>query len=139
MKPRLIEGNIFRDDRGAISFVNDFNLKDIVRFYIVENAEGHEKRGWHGHKYDHKNFYCIQGSFKIGYVKIDNWEHPSDELVPESVVLTQTKSSLLHIPPGYANMVISLEPNSRLLSFSTLQLDQTEGDSVRYDIERWIL
>lgn len=137
MEVTLFKGNIFKDERGCVSFVNDFKFTDIERFYIVSNSEGNPIRAWQGHKLDSKNFYCIQGSFRIYYVKIDNWETPSANLKVESVVLDENASNVLHIPAGYANAIQSLEKNSRLLSFSTLPLDQVKDDDVRYDKNTW--
>jgi dTDP-4-dehydrorhamnose 3,5-epimerase-like enzyme len=137
MKPKLIEGNIFSDSRGSVSFVNDFKFTDIERFYIITNSEENPIRAWQGHKLDAKNFYCVEGSFKVSFVKIDNWEHPSKQLKVESVVLKSSQSKVLQIPFGYANAVESLEKNSKLISFSTLALDQAPNDDVRFEPSYW--
>jgi dTDP-4-dehydrorhamnose 3,5-epimerase-like enzyme len=134
MEATVIEGNVFTDQRGSVSFVNDFKFLGIERFYIIENSEMHPLRVWQGHKLDSKNFYCIKGSFKISFVKVDNWENPSSDLKVESMVLTAGVSAVLNIPFGYANAIKSLEKGSRLLSFSTLPLDQVSNDDVRFDV-----
>jgi dTDP-4-dehydrorhamnose 3,5-epimerase-like enzyme len=137
MKPKFIEGKVFSDSRGSVSFVNDFKFTDIARFYIITNSEENPIRAWQGHKLDSKNFYCVQGSFKVSFVKIDNWEQPSKELKVESVLLKSSESKVLHIPFGYANSVESLEKNSKLISFSTLPLDQAPNDDVRFEPHYW--
>lgn len=137
MEAAIIEGNVFTDQRGSVSFVNDFKFLGIERFYIIENSEMHPIRAWQGHKLDSKNFYCIAGSFKISFVKVDNWENPSPDLNVESVVLSAGVSAVLNIPFGYANAIKSLEKGSRLLSFSTLPLDQVSSDDVRFDVNTW--
>jgi dTDP-4-dehydrorhamnose 3,5-epimerase-like enzyme len=137
MEPKLIEGNIFFDKRGEVAFVNDFDFSDIKRFYTVTNSMDNKIRAWQGHKLDAKNFYCVLGSFKIHYVKIDNWENPSPDLVVQTVILEATKSAVLHVPPGYANAIESLESNSKLLSFSTIELDQVSQDDVRFEPQTW--
>ncbi|MBB1194902.1 hypothetical protein DNC80_14625 [Flavobacterium sp. SOK18b] len=137
MIPKIIQGGSFSDHRGTVSYVNDFSFKDIERFYIITNSEEHPLRAWQGHKIDAKNFYCLSGSFRIHYVKIDNWENPSKDVTIETVILTTSESKILHIPAGYANAIESLEPNSKLLSFSTLPLDQVKEDDVRLDAEYW--
>ena len=71
------------------------------------------------------------------YVKIDNWESPSKDLKVESVLLSATESDVLHIPEGYANAIESLEEGSKLMSFSTLHLDRTSEDDVRFDSDMW--
>jgi dTDP-4-dehydrorhamnose 3,5-epimerase-like enzyme len=137
MIPRIIEGQVFEDYRGSVSFVNDFKFNEIERFYIITNSEENPIRAWQGHKIDCKNFYCIQGSFRIHYVKIDNWESPSKDLVIKSELLIASESKILHIPNGYANAIESLENGAKLISFSTLPLDKISDDDVRYDINTW--
>ena len=139
MTPKLIEGGNFSDNRGTLSYVNDFSFKDIERFYIISNSDTHPVRAWQGHKLDAKNFYCLSGSFRIHYVKIDNWENPSKDLAIETVILTVSESKILHIPAGYANAIESLEPDSKLISFSTLPLSNVSEDDVRYDANYWML
>jgi dTDP-4-dehydrorhamnose 3,5-epimerase-like enzyme len=137
MKPKIIEGSIFSDSRGSVSFVNDFKFTDIARFYVITNSEENPMRAWQGHKLDSKNFYCVQGSFRVSFVKIDNWEQPSKDLEVESVILKSSESKVLHIPFGFANAVESLEKDSKLISFSTLPLDQVPNDDVRFEPNYW--
>lgn len=137
--PRLIKGGIHTDSRGQISFVNDMKFDAIERFYIIGNSAENPLRAWQGHKIDNKYFYCIQGTIKVHYVKIDNWESPSKDLKVENVTLSAAESNVLHIPEGYANAIQSLEKGSKLISFSTLPLDRTGEDDVRFDSDMWAL
>lgn len=137
MEPRLIEGGIFSDHRGTLSFVNDFNFPDIQRFYVISNTENHPIRAWQGHKLDNKYFYCIQGVFRISYVKIDSWVLPSKDLEVKSSILEATKSNILYIPHGYANAIEALEKDSKLISFATLPLDRLHEDDIRFDSNTW--
>ncbi len=138
-QPRLIEGGIHTDHRGQISFVNGMVFDAIVRFYIISNSEEQSLRAWQGHRIDNKYFYCVQGSIRVHFVKVDNWESPSKDLSVESVLLSATESKVLHIPEGYANAIESLELGSKLISFSTLPLDRTSEDDVRFDSGMWHL
>jgi dTDP-4-dehydrorhamnose 3,5-epimerase-like enzyme len=137
MIPKIIQGGNFSDHRGTISFVNDFSFKDIERFYIISNSDDSPIRAWQGHKLDAKNFYCLTGSFKIHFVKVDNWEEPSKNVIIETILMSESDSKLVHIPPGYANAVESLESNSKLISFSTLPLSDVRNDDVRYPSDYW--
>lgn len=137
MKPKVIQGGRFEDYRGSISYVNDFNFSDIERFYIISNSQENPIRAWQGHKLDAKNFYCLSGSFKIHFVKIDDWENPSKVLIIETVFVSEADSKIVHIPAGYANAVESLEENSKLMSFSTLPLANVSEDDVRYPSDYW--
>ncbi|CAD0008507.1 WxcM-like domain-containing protein [Flavobacterium salmonis] len=137
MDSNIIQGGNFSDHRGTISYVNDFSFKDIERFYIISNSDENPIRAWQGHKLDAKNFYCINGSFKIHFVKIDNWENPSKELKVETIIMSASDSKILHVPAGHANAIESLEINSKLISFSTLPLTKVSDDDVRYTSDYW--
>ena len=136
-KPTIIEGGFFEDARGSLSFVNDFKFDKIERFYMISNSDAKPLRAWQGHKFDEKNFFCVQGSFKISFVLIDNWENPSKLLKVESQVIKSTESNIIHIPAGYANAILSLESNSKLISFSTLPLSKIKDDDVRFEPNTW--
>ena len=136
-QPRLIEGGIHTDHRGQISFVNGMKFDEIVRFYILSNSEQQPLRAWQGHKIDNKYFYCVQGVIRVHFVKVDHWEFPSKDLVVESVVRSANESKVLHIPEGYANAIESLEPGSKLISFSTLPLERTAHDDVQFSVDTW--
>lgn len=137
--PQLIKGGIHTDQRGQISFVNAMKFDAIERFYIISNSAENPLRAWQGHKIDHKYFYCIQGVIRVHYVKIDNWESPSKNLKVESVMLSADQSNVLYIPEGYANAIESLEVGSKLISFSTLALDRTSEDDLRFPSDMWIV
>jgi len=137
MNPKVIQGGNFSDHRGSISYVNDFTFENIERFYIISNSDENPIRAWQGHKLDAKNFYCLIGSFKIHFVKVDNWENPSKDLPIETVLVSESDSKIVHIPAGYANAIESLESNSKLISFSTLPLTKVSEDDVRYGSDYW--
>jgi len=137
MIPKVIQGGNFSDHRGTISYVNDFSFVGIERFYIISNSDRNPIRAWQGHKLDTKNFYCLSGSFKIHFVKIDNWEEPSKNLIIETVLVSESDSKIVHIPAGFANAIESLESNSKLISFSTLPLSNVKEDDVRYPSDYW--
>lgn len=138
MRPKVIKGGKFSDHRGSISYVNDFSFADIERFYIIRNSKESPIRAWQGHKLDAKNFYCLSGSFNIHFIKIDNWESPSKDLIIETVFVSESDSKIVHIPAGYANAIESLDENSKLISFSTLPLNDVNEDDVRYPLDYWL-
>ncbi len=83
--------------------------------------------------------YCVSGSFKIHFVKVDNWENPSRKIKIETIFVSEFDSKIVHIPPGYANAIESLESNSKLISFSTLPLKDVKDDDVRYPYDYWLI
>ena len=86
-KPKLIQGGIAIDDRGSLSFVNDFDFGGIKRFYMVENHQQGFVRAWHAHKKEMKCVMVVAGSALIGAVKIDDWKNPSRDTLPEKFVV----------------------------------------------------
>jgi len=135
-KWRVIEGGIYRDERGLIQFVNDFDFPDVKRFYITENTSTDVVRAWQGHRKEKKYFYAITGKFLIGLVKIDDWNNPSKLLKAEKVTLHDQDSRILEIPPGYANGFRALQPGSKLLIFSDKIIDK--ADKIVYDKNLWM-
>lgn len=135
--PNFIYGGIHSDERGTLSFVNEFSFSKIKRFYIISNNVQKPLRAWQGHKLDEKNFYCIHGEFKIAVVKIDDWENPSKNLEVNTFTLNALDSKILKVPPGFANAVLSTAEGSKLLSFSTINLENVIDDDVRYPEDYW--
>ena len=50
----VVKADIAVDDRGQIQFCNDFDMRDVKRFYIVSNHQPQFVRAWHGHKKEGK-------------------------------------------------------------------------------------
>lgn len=136
-KLKLIQGNAVTDDRGSVSFVNDFNFVGVKRFYSVINHRPQFVRAWHAHKKEAKFVSVIQGAAILGAVKIDSWENPSIDLEVSKYVLSERAPSILYIPPGYANGFMTLVENTRLIFYSTSTLVESIGDDYRYDSKLW--
>lgn len=136
-QPYLIKGGSFIDNRGELLFVNDFNMADIKRFYIMNHSETDVVRAWHGHKFEKKFFFVLQGSFLINSIKIDNWEKPALTLKPMSFKLDKNDTNMLCIPSGYANGIKAIEPNSSLMILSNFTLEESLNDDYRFDKELW--
>lgn len=136
--PDLIKGDVFTDHRGSLSFVNDFDMSVVKRFYTIEHPEISVVRAWQGHQIEQKWFYVTKGRFLMAWVKPDNWESPSKDLVVETVVLDATESSVLHIPAGHANGFKALDPNSKIIVFSDRSLEDAKDDNYRFDASLWM-
>lgn len=135
---QLIKGGIFTDNRGCLFHVNDFDMTPIKRFYTIENSPSYPIRAWQAHKRESKWFYAVKGSFLIGLVKPDDWENPSQNLKVEKIVLNETESKVLYIPPGYANGLKALEENSKLMVFSNFTIQEATTDNIKFDINTWL-
>ena len=135
---KVIDGEIFRDQRGQISSLNAFRFPGVERFYFIHHPDTSVIRGWHGHQHEKKWFYCVKGAFTIGLVEIDDWEHPSPELKAQKYHLTEQESRIICVPEGYANCIKASIPGSILLVFSGKTLPEAYSDSWRYDNKLWI-
>ena len=130
LKTRIINGGIAVDDRGDVRFVNDFDFKNVKRFYHVSNHRQGFIRAWHGHKKEGKYVYVSSGSALIGVVNME-----SNEIL--KFVLSSKSPKILWIPPGNYNGFKSLEENTSILFFSTTTLDESLGDDIRKDFDEW--
>ena len=135
---KVINGEIFRDQRGQISSLNAFRFPGVERFYFIHHPDTSVIRGWHGHQHEKKWFYCVKGAFTIGLVEIDNWESPSPDLKAQKYHLTEQESRIICVPEGYANCIKASIPGSILLVFSGKTLPEAYSDSWRYDNKLWI-
>jgi len=135
---KIIEGEIFRDERGQISSLNSFRFPGVERFYFIHHPDVSVIRGWHGHRFEKKWFYCVKGAFTLALVEIDNWENPSLMLQPQIYHLTETRSKIVAVPEGYANWIKAKIPDSVLLVFSGKILAESYADSWRYDKKMWM-
>jgi dTDP-4-dehydrorhamnose 3,5-epimerase len=52
-------------------------------------------------------------------------------------VLSDKSPKILWIPPGNYNGFKSLEENTKILFFSTTSLDESLGDDIRQEYDKW--
>ena len=115
---RVLDGGLAVDDRGTVSFVNDFDFRAVKRFYKIENFSRDVIRAFHGHLKEGKFVYVATGTIILAAVPIDNVTAPSTAARVSRFVLSGRKPSIVFIPPGYANGFRTLEDNSQILFFS---------------------
>lgn len=136
-EPKTIEGGLAVDDRGQVTFINDFDFQHVKRFYMVSNHKQGFIRAWHGHKKEAKYVLVVKGAAVVGAVKIDNWNKPSKDLEVKRYVLSEKKPTILYIPAGHANGFMSLSGDTQIIFFSTSTLDESLGDDIRFDSRYW--
>lgn len=125
-----MSGGVSVDDRGSVRFVNDFDFKNVKRFYQVENHRQGFVRAWHGHKKEGKYVYVSSGSALIGVVNME-----TEEI--SKFILSDKSPKILWIPPGNYNGFKSLEENTKILFFSTTSLEESLGDDIREEHNKW--
>lgn len=134
---RLIKGGLAVDDRGDVSFVNDFDFSGVKRFYMVQNHEQGFVRAWHAHRNEGKYVLVVRGAALVCAVKVDDWTKPSRDLPVHRHVLSEKAPSVLFIPPGFANGFMSLTPDAKLMFLSTSTLADSLQDDIRWDARYW--
>ncbi len=135
--PKLISGGVFKDHRGSIQFVNDFNMSLIKRMYFTTHPSTDTVRAWQGHTIESRWFFCVQGGFTVKLVKIDNWLNPSDDCQVLDYTLSEASPQVLYIPPGYVNGFKAQEENSKLMIMSNYGLGEIEDDQHRFESNKW--
>jgi dTDP-4-dehydrorhamnose 3,5-epimerase-like enzyme len=136
-KPAIIEGGVVVDDRGQLTFVNEFDFHGVRRFYMVSNHVAGFVRAWHAHKREAKYVFVVRGAAKIGAVAIDDWDRPSPHAEVHQYVLSASAPRILYIPAGYANGFMTLTPETQLMFFSTATLAESREDDFRFEARYW--
>lgn len=134
----ILDGEVFRDERGIIKSLNNFLFDGVKRFYFINHPDRKTVRGWHGHQYEKKWFYCVKGEFVLGFVKPDDWENPSLNLTPTIYKLNEQESKIIVVPEGYANCLKATKDDSILLVLSGKRLPHALNDSWRYNKDLWV-
>jgi dTDP-4-dehydrorhamnose 3,5-epimerase-like enzyme len=132
-----MKGGAAADDRGRVSFANDFDLSVCRRVYFVENFAPGTVRAWHAHRRERKWVMAVGGAALVACVAIDDWESPSPEAEVHRYTLDATVPAVLEVPAGYANGAMSLLPGTKLAYFSDASLEDSLGDDVRYPARHW--
>ncbi|WP_372770458.1 WxcM-like domain-containing protein [Lutibacter sp.] len=128
MEPTIIKGDIYSDNRGNLTFNNNFDLSSIKRIYFIENKNTSIIRAWQGHKIEQRWFSAVIGSFKILLIKIDNWESPTRNLNPQEFILSSKTLDILHVPKGYVSNIQALEESSKLLVMADYLLGKIKDE-----------
>ena len=128
---KIITGGRIIDDRGSLSFVNDFDFHDVRRFYIVANHQRNFIRAWHGHQYEGKYVLVIDGIALVGVVDLET------EKVVGKYVLSGEQPKVLWIPPNHANGFMTLKEGTKVMFFSTSTLEKSKEDDIRFSYNRW--
>lgn len=137
-KVEIISGGHHVDSRGEVSFINDFDMSQVKRFYRIKHFDVETVRGWRAHKIEQRWFHVFSGSFMVSLVKIDNWEKPSPNLEQHKFILKATDISVLHIPVGYASNLQAIDENSEMIVFADYPIENAENDNYLYPSDFFI-
>ena len=138
VKPYIIKGENYTDERGELDFYNDFDMSQIKRVYFTIHRDKEVIRAWQGHKIESRWFCSIKGSFLVKLIEIDNWRDPSNVLRVIEYKLTSEKQEILYIPSGYVNGFKALQTDSKLMIMSNYRFNEVENDEFRFDKNKWV-
>jgi dTDP-4-dehydrorhamnose 3,5-epimerase len=136
--PKIIFGRNYNDERGLLEFYNEFDMSPIKRVYFTTHFDINVIRAWQGHIIESRWFVCVQGSFTVKLVAIDDWENPSDDLKVYEYELSAEKQEVLYIPNGFVNGFKALTANSKLMIMSNYRFNEIENDQIRFNQNKWI-
>lgn len=135
MLPSIIEGGSHTDQRGTITFLNEFDMSQVKRFYIIQHPNTETVRGWRAHKIEQRWFHVTDGSFLIRLVKIDDFSSPSVDLSVTEFELSSKSTEVLHVPVGYASSIQAIEPESKLVVFADYGIENATTDDYIYPVD----
>ena len=125
----LMQGKNFVDDRGMLTFFNDFDFSGVKRMYLVRNHRAGFIRAWHGHKKEAKYVSVLKGAavvakLPMGLISLD---------FVEKVTLSEHDPKILYIPPGFYNGFKTLTDDTIIQFFSTSSMEEAKNDDFRED------
>ncbi len=134
----FIQGGASTDVRGDIKYVNDFDMSDVKRFYIIRNADEGVVRGWRAHRSEQRWFYVLSGTFVLDVVKIDDWQEASVDLPVERIILSAEGNRILHVPKGYGTSIRMVKAPAELLVFADSLIEKAQDDDYTWPIDYFI-
>lgn len=127
-------GNRHNDERGIITFNNEFDASQIKRIYTIENHSTEFLRGWQGHKIEQRWFASMKGEFEIWTIEIDDFDQPSKDLEISKYQLNDESLTYLHIPSGYITAIQAKKDGSKLLVLADYALGEIQ-DEYRFALD----
>ncbi len=131
--PQFIKGKSFKDNRGQIFFNNDFDLKNVRRFYEIENINSDYVRGWKEHTIESRWFFATKGINIISVSKFDK----NEKLFKDShtvIELDSNTKNVLYVPKYHATSIKQLTDGAKVMVMLDYLLNET-SDEINWDIE----
>lgn len=133
--PIIITGGSYNDERGTVTFINDFDMKLVKRFYRIRHPHILIERGWRGHRIEQRWFHVYAGAFEVKLVQIDNWVEPSKFLPLTTFLLDANDDSVLHIPVGFASCIKATVAGSEMIIFTDYPITHAKNDDYLFPLD----
>lgn len=128
----MLKGSKITDDRGALTFNNEFKFDGVKRFYIVENHSPNFIRAWHGHVHEKKYIMCLSGAAIVCYRPLDESPATSESKLVRKVL--SPNGEVLEIPANNYNGWKNLTADTKLIIFSCSSLEESAKDDIRKEV-----
>ena len=132
--PRLIKGDLFKDNRGKLFSCNQFDMTFVKRMYLIENIKSNYVRGWKGHKIETRWFFATKGSIIINTISISDLENPDSFSAINSFKLNDNNLDILEVPPGFATSIKQYSNGDRICVFADYELGLSGDEDLRWDL-----
>ena len=132
--PHIIEGDLFKDNRGKLFSCNKFDMTSIKRMYSIENFDSDYIRGWKGHKIETRWFFATKGSIILNTTSISDLENPHSLPVVNTFKLNEDSLDVLVVPPGFATSIKQYSNGDRVHVFSDYELGVSGDEDLRWNI-----
>ena len=142
-EPKLIHAGRAIDDRGVLTFCNEFNLQGVVRFYAIQNHRRGIVRAWHGHEKSDTFLWPMSGAWSVAAVRIEGARDFTSAAiaiqgyVPSIERITLDALSIYHVPAGWYHGHQSLTDGAILGVFSTATIERVREDDLRLPWDHW--
>jgi len=132
--PNIIEGSLFKDNRGKLFSCNQFDMSRVKRIYSIENINSNYVRGWKGHKIETRWFFATKGSITINTILISDLEnaHPFPDV--KTFQLNENNLNVLEVPPGFATSIKQGSNGDRVCVFADYELGASDDEDLRWEL-----
>ena len=121
------------DDRGILRAIEYFP-EDVKRAYMIQNYNNDVVRAFHGHRFEKKWLFVIQGDIQLCTLKIEDYEN-KDLLYPDYVTTQYFGSiflnQLIEIPAGYFQGWKALTNDTIVMFLSNKTVEESKTDDIR--------
>jgi dTDP-4-dehydrorhamnose 3,5-epimerase len=120
------------DDRGRVAFCNNLEGFEIKRFYQVTNHRQGFVRAWHGHQFEQKLVYVVEGAVVLKLVPAGRGMGlRQDRGKIKTFNLSADKPQAILVPQHYYNGFKTLTPSTKVMFFSDRTLEESMKDDYR--------
>ena len=132
--PHIIEGDLFKDNRGKLFSCNQFDMSLVKRMYSIENTNSNYIRGWKGHKIETRWFFATKGCIIINTILISDLEMANPLPAINTFKLNENNLNVLVVPPGFATSIKQYSNGDRICVFADYEIGVGDDEDLRWKL-----